>query len=89
MLVDGFQTASWLAVVARSLREIGIHTPAIICVAKGWISQDHRDGPGTKMMPIVHPAECYFAQIFVGLWMYLARDQLAIGKFGGFPEFLG
>ena len=32
-----------------------IHT----CVTKRWISQDHRDGPGTKMMPIVHPAECY------------------------------
>lgn len=39
------------------------------------------------MMPIVHPAECYIAQIFLGLWMYFVRDQLAPGKSCSFPQF--
>ena len=38
-------------------------------------------------MPGVHPAECYLAQIFVGLRMYFALDQLALGKFCSFPQF--
>ena len=87
MLVHGLEAAGELAVVARSLCNIAIHTPAVIRVTECWISQDHRDGPGTKMMPVVHPAECYLAQIFVGLGMYFTLDQLTPGKFCSFPEF--
>ena len=87
MLVRCFQAASRLTVVARSLCDIAIHAPAVIGITESWISQHHRDGPGTKMMPVVHPAECDLAQIFVGLWMYFALDQLAAGKFCNFPEF--
>src|ERR1044072_3786172 len=87
MFVHGFQAASEFSVVARPLCDIVIHTPAVIWITQFWISQDHCDGPGTKVMPIVHSAECDFAQIFVGLWMYFGRDQLTTGKFCSFPEF--
>ena len=87
MFVHGFQAASKLSVVARSLCNIVIDAPAVIWVTQFWISQDHRDGPGTKMMPIVHSAERYHAQIFVGLGMYFGRDQLTTGQFCSFPEF--
>lgn len=87
MLVHSFQATSELSVVARSLCDIAIYTPAVIRVTQFWISQDHRDGPGTKMMPIVHSAERYLAQIFVGLGMYFGRDQLTTGQFCSFLEF--
>jgi len=87
MLVRCFETASELTIVARSLCNIAIDAPAVIRVTESWISQHHGDGPGTKMMPVVHSAECDLAQIFVGLWMYFALNQLVAGKFCSFPEF--
>src|SRR5438046_9746128 len=87
MCVRWFETASELTIVSRSLCNIAIHAPAVIRVTKSWISQHHGDGPGTKMMPVVHSAECDLAQIFVGLWMYFALNQLVAGKFCSFPEF--
>src|SRR6266542_2327704 len=79
-LIHGLQAAGELAVVARSLCNIAIHTPVIIRVTECWISQDHRDGPGTKMMPVVHPSERYLAQVFAGLWMCVAVDPVAGGQ---------
>src|SRR5205814_8054517 len=87
MLIRGFQAASRLTVVARSLCDIAVHAPAVIRVTECWISQKHRDGPGTKMMPVVHPAERDLAHIFVGLWMYFGLDQSVAGQFRILPEF--